>query len=101
PGIYRGQCTELCGQDHGFMPVVVEVMEPEAFEAWYAEKQEEAAAIAELANQEWTLEQLVAQGEQVYNTFCSACHQVGGQGLPPALPRLIGTEVTTSPSEHL
>lgn len=99
PGIYRGQCTELCGQDHGFMPVVVEVMEREDFAAWYSQKQEEAAAIAELATQDFTLEQLVAQGEQVYNTFCSACHQVGGQGLPPAFPSLIGADTTTGPIE--
>src|SRR5690606_13424159 len=99
PGIYRGSCTELCGQDHGFMPVVVEVMEREAFDAWYAERQEEAAAVAELAGQDWSLEQLVAQGEQVYNTFCSACHQTGGQGLPPAFPSLIGAETTTGPIE--
>lgn len=99
PGIYRGQCTELCGQDHGFMPVVVEVMEPADFEAWYEQKQEEAAAVAELANQEWNLEQLMAQGEQVYNTFCAACHQVNGQGLPPAFPGLAGSEVATGPIE--
>ena len=98
-GTYRGQCTELCGKDHGFMPVVVEVVEPAEFDAWYAQKQEAAAAIAELATQDWSLEQLVAQGEMVYGTYCSACHQPGGQGLPPAFPSLIGSEITTGPIE--
>jgi cytochrome c oxidase subunit 2 len=98
-GIYRGQCTELCGQDHGFMPVVVEVVEREEFDAWYSERQEQAAAIAELANQDWTLDQLVAQGETVYRTFCMACHQQNGQGLPPAFPPLTGSAIATGPIE--
>jgi len=101
-GIYRGQCTELCGQDHGFMPVVVEVVEQAEFDAWMAEKQAAAAAIAELANQDFTLEQLVAQGQTVYNTFCMACHQANGQGLPPAFPALTGSAIATGPiADHI
>ncbi len=98
-GIFRGQCTELCGQDHGFMPVVVNIVEEAEFDAWFAEKQAAAAAVAELANQEWTLEQLVAQGQTVYNTFCMACHQQNGQGLPPAFPALTGSPTTIGPIE--
>jgi cytochrome c oxidase subunit 2 len=98
-GTFRGQCTELCGQDHGFMPVVVEVVEQDEFDAWYSERQEQAAAIAELANQDWTLDQLVAQGETVYRTFCMACHQQNGQGLPPAFPALTGSAIATGPIE--
>jgi len=98
-GIYRGQCTELCGQLHGFMPVVVEVLEQDAFDAWMAEKQAAAAAIAELTNQDFTLEQLVAQGQTVYNTFCMACHQANGQGLPPAFPALTGSAIAIGPIE--
>lgn len=102
PGTYRGQCTELCGKDHGFMPVVVEVLPKAEYEAWYAEKQAAAAAVAELANQEWTLEQLMAQGETVYNTFCMACHQQNGQGLPPAFPALAGSAIATGPvADHI
>lgn len=96
-GTYRGQCTELCGQDHGFMPVVVRVVEQDEFDAWLGEKQAAAAAIAELANQDWTLEQLVAQGQTVYNTYCVACHQANGQGLPPAFPPLAGSPIATGP----
>lgn len=96
-GTYRGQCTELCGQDHGFMPVVVRVVEQEEFDAWLAEKQAAAAAIAELANQDFTLEQLMEQGQTVYNTYCVACHQANGQGLPPAFPPLAGSPIATGP----
>lgn len=99
PGIYRGQCTELCGKDHGFMPIVVEVLPEAEFNAWMAEKQEAAAAVAELASQDWTLEQLVAEGETVYNTFCMACHQINGQGLAPAFPALAGSAIATGPIE--
>ncbi|MDR2212343.1 MAG: cytochrome c oxidase subunit II [Pseudomonadales bacterium] len=99
-GTYRGQCTELCGQLHGFMPIVVEVKERADFDAWLAEKQAAAAAAAELTNQEWTMEQLVAEGQTVYTTFCVACHQVNGQGLPPAFPPLTGSVVTTGPIEE-
>lgn len=98
-GTFRGQCTELCGQDHGFMPIVVEVVEQAEFDAWYGERQAAAAAIAELTSQEWNLEQLVAQGETVYRTFCMACHQVNGQGLPPAFPALTGSAIAIGPIE--
>lgn len=99
-GTFRGQCTELCGQDHGFMPVVVEVVEQAEFDAWYSERQEAAAAVAELTGQDWTLEQLVAQGETVYRTFCMACHQANGQGLPPAFPALTGSAIAIGPIEN-
>jgi len=97
PGIYRGQCTELCGKDHGFMPIVVQVMAEADYNSWIADKQKAAAAVAELANQEWSLEQLVAQGQTVYTTFCMACHQQNGQGLPPAFPSLLGSPIATGP----
>jgi cytochrome c oxidase subunit II len=96
-GTYRGQCTELCGQDHGFMPIVVQVVEQAEFDTWLAEKQEAAAAIAELASQDFTLEQLVERGQGVYTTYCVACHQANGQGLPPAFPPLAGSPIATGP----
>lgn len=98
-GTFRGQCTELCGQEHGFMPIVVEVVEQAEFDAWYSERQEAAAAVAELTGQDWNLEQLVAQGETVYRTFCMACHQENGQGLPPAFPALTGSAIAVGPIE--
>lgn len=88
PGIYRGQCTELCGKDHAFMPVVVEAKTPEDYAAWMAERKAEAAQLKELTSKEWTREELVERGQQVYQTYCAACHQANGEGLPPMFPAL-------------
>ena len=93
PGIYRGQCTELCGRDHGFMPVVVDARSPEDFAAWLAERKAAAAAEAELTSKEWTLEELVERGERVYSNTCVACHQANGEGLPPMFPSLKGSDI--------
>lgn len=95
PGIYRGQCTELCGKDHGFMPVVVRAVEESEYNEWLAMKKEEAKAAAELAKLTFTLEEQMVRGEEVYNKNCAACHQPNGQGIPPAFPSLVGTEITT------
>ena len=97
PGIYRGQCAELCGKDHGFMPVVVHALPPEEYAAWVKEKQEAAAREAELTGKEWTLAELSSRGEQIYNTNCAGCHQINGQGLPPTFPSMVGTPVVTGP----
>ena len=99
PGIYRGQCTELCGKDHGFMPVVVEAKSKEDFAAWLAERKQAAAAERELTSKEWTMEELMARGEKAYNTTCAACHQPTGEGLPPMFPALKGSPVATGPAE--
>ncbi len=99
PGVYRGQCAELCGKDHGFMPVVVEVMEEQAFDAWYAEEVANEAIRKEALSKTFTPEELMAEGEQVYATFCASCHQANGQGVPPVFPSLVGTEVVTGPRD--
>ncbi|MCG9731639.1 cytochrome c oxidase subunit II [Shewanella sp. Isolate13] len=95
PGTYRGQCAELCGKDHGFMPIVVEALSEEDFDAWLIAQQQEAsnaAAAAEAAlSQTLTMEELMAQGEQVYLARCAACHQPNGAGLPGVFPSLIGS----------
>ena len=88
PGIYRGQCTELCGRDHAFMPIVVDARSPEDFAIWLAEKKATAAAEAELTGKEWTLDELMERGQRVYTTACIACHQASGEGLPPMFPAL-------------
>jgi cytochrome c oxidase subunit 2 len=91
-GIYRGQCAELCGKDHGFMPVVVEVKEPAEFDQWLANAQLEKAqaAAAEKASLDLTLskDELMTLGEQVYMANCAACHQPTGMGLPGVFPAL-------------
>ncbi len=90
PGVYRGQCAELCGKDHGFMPIVVHAVEQEEYDAWVIEKQEEAAAVFETVGKTWTMDELMAKGEDVYMQHCAACHQPNGMGLPPAFPSLVG-----------
>ena len=102
PGVYRGQCTELCGKDHGFMPVVVEVLEEAEFDAWYAQEMANESIRQEGLSKTFTHEELMAQGEEVYGTFCASCHQPNGQGLPPVFPSLVGTTVVTGPrDEHI
>ncbi len=92
-GRYHGYCAELCGKDHAFMPIVVDVVSAEDYSAWVAEKQKEMAAAADDPTREWTMEELVARGEQVYAANCAACHQANGQGVPGTFPALDGSEV--------
>ena len=102
PGIYRGQCAELCGKDHGFMPIVVEVKSQADYDTWMGERKAEAAKLKELTSKEWTLDELVARGDKIYHTTCVACHQAEGQGLPPMFPALKGSKIATGPKEaHL
>ncbi|MEN2394869.1 cytochrome c oxidase subunit II [Pseudomonas halotolerans] len=102
PGLYRGQCAELCGKDHGFMPIVVEVKSKPDYEAWLAERKAEAAQLKELTSKEWTQQELIERGDKVYHTTCVACHQAEGQGLPPMFPALKGSKIATGPiKDHL
>ncbi|MEM9254488.1 MAG: cytochrome c oxidase subunit II [Pseudomonadota bacterium] len=80
PGVYRGQCAELCGKDHGFMPIVVNVVNQDEYAEWYATKQEEAAEIRDLMAQTFTLDELMARGKEVYDRSCLACHGANGEG---------------------
>lgn len=98
-GIYRGQCSELCGKDHGFMPIVVEVVSDEKYAAWVGEQQKKMAAAAEDPSKVWTLAEQVARGEKVYAANCAACHQANGQGIPPAFPALEGSKLVKGPKE--
>jgi cytochrome c oxidase subunit 2 len=98
-GVYRGQCTELCGKDHAFMPIVVRVVEQAEYDAWLAEKKGKMAAVADDPNKTYTLGELVARGEKVYATSCAACHQANGQGLPGTFPAIDGSKVATGNKE--
>ena len=97
PGVYRGQCAELCGKDHGFMPIVVHAVEQSEYETWLAGKQEEARLVYETVGKEWTKDELMATGEDVYARVCQTCHQANGQGIPPAFPSLVGTGLSVGP----
>ncbi len=102
PGVYRGQCAELCGKDHGFMPIVVVAKAPEDYAKWVAEQKTAAVAAAASADREWTEDELMAKGEQVYTTNCAACHQANGKGLPPAFPPIAGSPIATGdPAAHI
>jgi cytochrome c oxidase subunit II len=96
-GTYRGQCAELCGKDHGFMPIVVDVVSQEKYTAWVADQKKNVAAAAEDPNKKWSLAELKARGEKVYSTTCVACHQATGKGIPNAFPALDGSKVVNGP----
>ena len=99
-GTYRGQCAELCGKAHGFMPIVVEVKEQADYDAWLSEQRVASVAANEI--KEMTMDELVAAGETVYNKSCSVCHGATGAGIPPAFPAMTGSAVATGPLEgHL
>ena len=95
PGTYRGKCAELCGKDHGFMPIVLVAKTEEDYQAWVAEQKGSAAADAAAATQTLTMDELMAKGETVYNTSCAACHQANGQGIPGVFPALAGSKIAT------
>jgi cytochrome c oxidase subunit 2 len=79
-GVYRGQCAELCGKDHGFMPIVVNVVSQDEYEEWLGTKQIEAAEIKELMAQTFAMDELMERGEAVYARSCLACHGANGEG---------------------
>ena len=87
-GVYRGQCAELCGRDHGYMPIVVEATSEADFNAWIDAKLAEADAEANSADREWAMDELMERGEKVYGTYCVACHQANGEGITGVFPAL-------------
>ena len=96
-GTYRGQCAELCGTGHAYMPIVVEAVSEEKYEAWKASKKQALAqAKAEAsADKVWSKDELVAKGEKIYQTNCMACHQANGQGIPGVFAALAGSKIAT------
>ena len=99
PGVYRGQCVELCGKEHGFMPIVVRAVTPDEYSKWVGEHKKAMAAAADDPAKQYTLEELKARGEKVYAANCVACHQASGKGTPPVFPPLDGSKVVTGPKE--
>ncbi|MBR0567859.1 cytochrome c oxidase subunit II [Azoarcus sp. L1K30] len=92
-GVYRGNCAELCGKDHGFMPIEVHVVSAEKYAEWVKSKQAQTSSAAADDGREWALAELVDRGEKVFAANCAACHQADGKGLPPAFPPLDGSPV--------
>ncbi len=98
-GTFRGQCAKICGKEHGFMPIVVEVKSADDYAQWVAQHKKAAAAAADDPNKTWALQELVARGEKVFSANCAACHQANGKGVPGAFPALDGSKVVTGPKQ--
>ena len=102
PGIYRGQCAELCGKDHGFMPIVVKVLPQAEYDQWLTAKKAEVATLRALTEKEFTFDELYSRGQGIYEKTCAGCHQLTGLGVPGAFPAIKGSAVATGPiSGHL
>ncbi len=99
-GTFRSQCVELCGKEHGFMPIVVKVVTQEEYSKWVGEKLKEIAALADDPNKQYAMDELKKRGEQVYAKNCVVCHQATGKGTPPAFPPLDGSKVVNGPKAH-
>jgi len=99
-GTYRGSCVELCGKDHAFMPIVVEVMEPEKYAQWVVAQKAKSAKTTVDVNKVFTMDELKAEGEKVYAGNCVACHQANGKGIPGAFAALDGSNIANGPIEE-
>jgi cytochrome c oxidase subunit 2 len=99
-GTYRSQCVELCGKDHGFMPIVVRVVPQEDYTKWVGARKALAAKSADDETKAYTLDELKVRGEKVYAANCVACHQASGKGVPPAFPPLDGSKMVLGPKAN-
>lgn len=97
PGTYRGQCAELCGINHAYMPVVVIAKTQADFKKWLSEQRQEETAQKDMPLKTLTKAELMTQGEKTYNTYCAVCHKADGKGQPPAFPALQGGKISTGP----
>lgn len=95
PGIYRGQCAELCGVKHAYMPIVVIAMSEQGYKDWVEEQKGGTSKAEAETNKVWTLNELMERGEKVYGSICAACHQPTGMGNPPLYPALKGSKIAT------
>ncbi len=100
-GTYRGQCAELCGKDHAFMPIVVQVVSAEDYSKWVGGRKQKMAAAADDPNKTWSQPELMARGEKVYQANCQPCHQANGQGIPGSFPALAGSKVVASKDDQI
>ena len=104
PGTYRGNCTEICGKGHGYMPIVVKAVSMEEYEAWVDDRKALKLAALESQNKTLTMDESMTEGEKVYKKQCLMCHQANGEGVPGAFPALAGSEIALKKEntlEHL
>ena len=87
-GTFRGQCAELCGKEHGFMPIVVEVVSEPKYAAWVQQQKDRQKALSDDPNKVWDMTGLMARGEKVFAANCSVCHLATGKGVAGAFPAL-------------
>ena len=98
-GTFRSQCVELCGKEHGFMPIVVKVVSQDEYSKWVGGQMKLIAAAADDPSRQYTLDELKKRGEQVYAKNCVVCHQATGKGTPPAFPPLDGSKMVLGPKD--
>jgi cytochrome c oxidase subunit 2 len=96
-GMFRGQCAELCGRDHGFMPIVVKVVSEDDYKIWLAGRKLSVSTSAYDPDKEYAVSELSAIGEAVYAAHCATCHKPDGKGSPPIFPAVSGGKITTGP----
>ncbi|WP_308418554.1 cytochrome c oxidase subunit II [Chitinimonas arctica] len=97
-GVYRGQCVELCGKDHGFMPIVVHVVSDEKYKVWVDEQKKKMAANQDDPNKVWTMPDMMARGQKVYEANCAVCHKSDGKG-QGAFPALDGSKMASDKAQ--
>ena len=96
-GTYRGYCSELCGKEHAFMPIVVKVVTDAEYKTWVDGKKKEMAALADDPTKTWTIDELKTKGEKIYTANCVVCHQANGKGVPNAFAPLDGSAAVNGP----
>lgn len=102
PGTYRGQCTELCGRDHGFMPIVVVIKNESDYKQWLAEQKSQKAEKQASASKDFSLDELMSKGKSVYDSNCAGCHMAGGEGMAGVFPAIKGSPVAMGPmADHV
>jgi len=102
PGVYRGQCAELCGKDHAYMPIVLNAVSKEEYAAWVEAQKAEQAEAATGSDREWSMDELMEKGKTVYAANCASCHLPEGQGIEGLFPALNGSAIVNGPaSEHV
>ena len=103
PGTYRGQCTELCGMNHAYMPIVVDVLPEDEFESWLEDQRIALESMGEAAiaarSRDWSMEELMPIGEDTYLSNCATCHQPDGSGQGITYPAMTGSAVVNGPIE--